>query len=81
MKVSIPRAAMPAVKSSKEGGGGTVGAKFLGEQLQLPVLSKDGIKELLYDTVGFRSRAEKVRLGTAAMDIIISAHRQPECFT
>ena len=32
-------------------------AKFLGEQLQLPVLSKDGIKELLYDTVGFRSRA------------------------
>ena len=23
-------------------------AKFLGEQMQLPVLSKDGIKELLY---------------------------------
>lgn len=45
-------------------------AAFLGEQLQLPVLSKDGIKELLYDTVGFRSRAEKVRLGTAAMDIM-----------
>ena len=51
-------------------------AKFLGEQLQLPVLSKDSIKELLYDTVGFRSRAEKVRLGTAAMDIMYYAAEQ-----
>ena len=51
-------------------------AKFLGEQMQLPVLSKDSIKELLYDTVGFRSRAEKIRLGTAAMDIMYYAAEQ-----
>ena len=51
-------------------------AKFLGEQMQLPVLSKDSIKELLYDTVGFRSRSEKVRLGTAAMDIMYYAAEQ-----
>lgn len=51
-------------------------AHFLGEQLTLPVLSKDRIKELLYDTVGFRSRAEKVRLGTASMEIMYYAAEQ-----
>ena len=30
-------------------------------------------KELLYDIVGFRSRAEKVRLGIAAMEIMYYA--------
>lgn len=51
-------------------------AEYLGEQLNLPVLSKDRVKELLYDTVGFRSRAEKVRLGTAAMEIMYYAAEQ-----
>ena len=51
-------------------------AGYLGEQLNLPVLSKDRVKELLYDTVGFRSRAEKVRLGTAAMEIMYYAAEQ-----
>ena len=51
-------------------------AKYLGEQLNLPVLSKDRVKELLYDTVGFRSRAEKVRLGIAAMEIMYYAAEQ-----
>ena len=48
-------------------------AEFLGKRLHLPVLSKDRIKELLYDTVGFRSREEKVQLGTAAMEIMYYA--------
>lgn len=45
-------------------------AQFLSEAFHLPVISKDKIKELLFDEVGFRSRAEKVKLGTAAMNIM-----------
>lgn len=51
-------------------------AEFLGKQLGLPVLSKDRIKELLYDTLGFRSRAEKVCLGAASMEIMYYAAEQ-----
>ena len=50
--------------------GKTTTARFLGERLNLPVISKDAVKEQLYDTVGFRSRSEKVILGTAAMNIM-----------
>lgn len=45
-------------------------AAYLAERLGVPVISKDGIKETLYDTIGFGSRAEKVRLGEAAMEIM-----------
>lgn len=45
-------------------------AKAIGEKWNLPVISKDSIKELLFDNVGFQSRAEKVNLGTAAMEIM-----------
>lgn len=45
-------------------------AAILSERLKLPVISKDGIKELLFDNVGFRSRAEKVNLGIAGMEIM-----------
>ena len=31
-------------------------ARFLAEAFGLPVISKDRIKECLYDTMGFRSR-------------------------
>ena len=31
-------------------------ARALGEELRLPVISKDSLKELLFDHVGFRSR-------------------------
>ncbi len=34
-------------------------ARFLGRELGLPVLSKDRIKELLYDTVGFQSEPKR----------------------
>ncbi len=44
-------------------------AEYLSENLDLPMISKDKAKELLFDTVGFHSRAEKVVLGTAAMDL------------
>ena len=45
-------------------------AKFMSEKLKLPVISKDTIKELLFDNVGFQSRAEKVKLGIASMEIM-----------
>ncbi len=34
-------------------------AEYLSEALHIPVISKDKIKEILFDTVGFHSRTEK----------------------
>ena len=45
-------------------------AEAMAERLKLPVISKDAVKELLFDNVGFRSREEKVNLGTASMEIM-----------
>lgn len=45
-------------------------AEYLSEALCIPMLSKDKIKEILFDTIGFHSRAEKVALGTGAMEIM-----------
>ncbi|HIR88428.1 MAG TPA: AAA family ATPase [Candidatus Fimimorpha faecalis] len=44
--------------------------KFLAENLKLPIISKDTIKELMYDVIGFQSRDEKVKLGIASMNIM-----------
>lgn len=51
-------------------------AEALSERLKLPVISKDTIKELLFDNVGFQSRAEKVKLGIASMEIMYDAASQ-----
>ena len=45
-------------------------AEVMSERLKLPVISKDTVKELLFDNVGFQSRAEKVKLGIASMEIM-----------
>ena len=45
-------------------------AEVVSEKLKLPVISKDAIKEVLFDNVGFQSRAEKVKLGIASMEIM-----------
>ena len=45
-------------------------AEVMSEMLKLPVISKDTLKELLFDNVGFQSRAEKVKLGIASMEIM-----------
>ena len=44
--------------------------------LNLPMLSKDSIKEILFDDLGFSSREEKVRLGVAAMHMMYYAAEQ-----
>lgn len=51
-------------------------ADFLAKQLFLPVFSKDRIKELLYDTVGFSSREEKVNLSIAGTRILYDIAKQ-----
>ncbi len=48
----------------------------ISESLGIPMLSKDSIKEVLFDDLGFHSRAEKVQLGTAAMHILYYAAAQ-----
>lgn len=45
-------------------------AEYLSEYFSIPMISKDTIKEVLFDYVGFRSREEKVKLGTASMHIM-----------
>lgn len=45
-------------------------AAALSQELRVPMFSKDSIKEQLYDSVGFRSRQEKVALGVGAMEIL-----------
>lgn len=45
-------------------------AEVMSKRLKLPVISKDTVKELLFDNVGFQSRAEKVKLGIASMEIM-----------
>lgn len=50
--------------------GKTTFAKCLSEELQIPMVSKDEIKEILFDTVGFHSREEKVALGVGSMNIM-----------
>lgn len=48
-------------------------ARWLSRRLGLPMFSKDEIKELLYDSVGFRCRAEKVALGVGALEAMYYA--------
>lgn len=62
MSVCILIAGLPA-------SGKSTFAAMLSRELGVPCLSKDAIKESLFDTLGFTSRAEKVRLGEAAYRI------------
>lgn len=50
--------------------GKSVMAEVLSEKLSIPMISKDRIKEYLFDDVGFQSRSEKVKLGVASMNIM-----------
>ena len=52
------------------GTGKTSFAEYLCKKLKIPMVSKDQLKETLFDTIGFRNREEKVSIGTAAMEIM-----------
>lgn len=45
-------------------------AEYLSEYFKIPVISKDKIKELMFDEIGFQSREEKIALGVAGMNIM-----------
>ena len=45
-------------------------AAWLGEQLSLPFISKDGIKEILFDTLGWRDREWSKWLGRASVEVL-----------
>ena len=64
----IVLAGMPASGKS------TVAAK-LAEAFSLPVLAKDELKELLFDTLGFSCYAEKRKLDHAANAVLLRAAR------
>lgn len=50
--------------------GKTTFACHLGGATGLPVISKDRIKELMYDNIGFHSHAEKVALSVAGTQLL-----------
>ncbi|MGL5150362.1 MAG: AAA family ATPase [Clostridium sp.] len=52
--------------------GKTTFARYLGDRLNIPVISKDSIKEILFDTVGFKGREEKINLGIGSIGILYS---------
>lgn len=54
----------------KSGSGKTTLANIITEELGLPVLAKDGIKEYLLDTLGSRDRAWSQMAGAAALEML-----------
>jgi predicted kinase len=50
--------------------GKTTLGSYLARELSLPLVSKDGIKEVLYDTLGTLDRAWSQQLGSASMEIL-----------
>ncbi|MDL2293663.1 ATP-binding protein [Ruminococcaceae bacterium OttesenSCG-928-D13] len=63
MSCCILIAGMPA-------SGKTTFAASLSKALDLPMVSKDRIKELMYDHIGYTTHAEKVKLSTAATGVL-----------
>lgn len=50
--------------------GKTTVAEYISEKMNLSVISKDDIKEILFDTIGFTSRENKLKLGIASSGIM-----------
>ena len=45
-------------------------ANWLGGKLALPVVSKDGVKEILFDQLGWRDRERSKELGRASVELM-----------
>lgn len=51
-------------------------AEYAGAALQLPLICKDSIKEILFDDVGFKCHDEKTHLNYASLHIMLYAAEQ-----
>lgn len=51
-------------------------AEKLSAELGIPMFSKDSLKEILFDDLGFDSREEKVQLGVTAMHMLYCSAEQ-----
>ena len=55
-------------------------AKYLSRDFNIPWMSKDSIKEILFDNIGFSSREEKIRLNiTATEELLYFSSQLMEC--
>jgi len=50
--------------------GKTTFAKYLSSKMNLPLMTKDEIKECLYDSLGFKNKNEKTKLNIASLNIM-----------
>jgi predicted kinase len=54
------------------GSGKTALGKRLAKDLNLPFLHKDGIKDILFDTLGWKDRERSMKLGRASIELLFS---------
>src|SRR6188472_2514946 len=52
------------------GTGKTAFGRFLSRELSMPYLSKDGIKEILFDTLGYSDREWSRKLSVASYELL-----------
>ncbi|WP_050638674.1 MULTISPECIES: AAA family ATPase [Clostridia] len=64
------------VISGLPGSGKSHLAEYIAEKLNLPMICKDSIKEILFDTIGFRNREEKTKLNEASLQIMFSISKE-----
>lgn len=58
------------VVTGPPGAGKSTLAKYLAQELGLPLISKDGIKETLFDTLGWHDREWSKKLGHASSELM-----------
>ena len=71
MRTEQPVAPLVVVVTGPPAAGKTTIARELAERLELPLLEKDAIKEVLYDTLGHGNRARSRQVGGAAFELLL----------
>ena len=58
------------VVTGRPGAGKTTLARWLAQELQIPLISKDSIREVLFERLGWNDRAWAQLLGRATVDLM-----------